>query len=401
MKPPNRALMIVSISVFLGSSTWFSGTAATPVLRKLWTLNDFQCAWLTVSVQLGFIVGTILFALFNLSDLFNTRKVFFFSALMGAIFNALFAGISQGLGMAVLFRFLTGLTLAGVYPVGMKIIAQWFHTGLGLRLSVLVGALTLGTACPYLIFAFGADFNWRYLMYLASFFSLLGGLIVLLSMSDGPNLKDAPRFDIKMVFKIFTYRKFRLQAFGYFGHMWELYAFWSLVGLYISASFAGQVSFPEKNLYLISFLAIAIGAFGCILGGWISRISGEKAAALISLLVSGSFCLFSGILYELPAWALVPLILVWGMFVIADSPQFSALAVNYCPPQYVGTALTIQNGLGFGITVVSIQLIAWLAGYVGWNIAFMFLAIGPLAGIISIFRLKPFTSDHCKRTLSI
>ena len=235
IKSPANALLLVSFSVFLSSSPWFSGTAATPLLRQLWNLSDVQSAWLTISVQIGFIVGTLLYAWLNLADIFSARKVFFVSAILGAFFNGAFAVFSNDLGSAVFFRFFTGITLAGIYPVGMKIIVQWYQTNLGWRLGVLVGALTLGTASPYLFFALGADFQWRILLLTASILCLLGGIIVWVAVPQGPYLGKTPPFNARMAFQMFKYRSFRLQAFGYFGHMWELYAFWSLAGAFLAA----------------------------------------------------------------------------------------------------------------------------------------------------------------------
>lgn len=382
----NRALFLVSLSVLLASSTWFSGTAAASVLRRLWGLNDVQSSWLTISVQLGFIFGTFLYAVLNLADIFKTRKVFFLSALLGAVFNAGFAMIGGGLSAALFFRFLTGVTLAGVYPVGMKIIAQWFRLRLGWSLGIMVGALTLGTAIPYLIFAVGANFDWRQLMIGASLLAVLGGLIILLGISDGPYLRKSPPFDMGAALRVFKYPKFRYQAFGYFGHMWELYTFWSLVSMYLSLSFVRKTSHFSDALPLISFLAIGVGILGCIGGGWVSKWVGERRVALFSLIGSGTFCGLSGFLFNLPPALLVSVVILWGIFVISDSPQFSALAAQYCPPEYTGTALTIQNGIGFGITVVSIQFIAWLSQSLGWQWVFVFLAAGPLFG--SLFMLK-------------
>lgn len=387
----SRALGLVSLAVLLASSTWFSGTAATPVLRRIWNLTEVQCSWLTVSVQLGFIIGTFLYAVLNLSDIFNTRKVFFVSAVLGAGWNAAFALLSQDFSLALVFRFLTGVTLAGVYPVGMKIIAQWFRSKLGWRLGIMVGALTMGTAFPYLIMALGADLDWRWLMLVASGLSLTGGAIVLSGLSDGPFLSRSAPFNPRMVFEIFHHRRFRLQAFGYFGHMWELYAFWSLVATFLAARFATSSSAWQSMTPLLSFIVIGVGTVGCILGGWISRSKGERKVALMSLLLSGTLCLTSWLLFELPPFILAITVLIWGLVVISDSPQFSALAARYCPPEYTGTALTIQNGIGFGITVISIQLTAWIAQSFGWRWAFVFLAIGPVLGIFSTHKLGAAT----------
>lgn len=393
MNKSAKALLLISLAVLLSSAIWFSGTAAASALKSLWRLNDIQSSWLTISVQIGFIAGTFLYALFNLGDIFKTRNVFFLSALIGAFFNAGFALFSRDLKMAVVFRFLTGISLAGIYPVGMKLVAQWFRERLGWRLGIMVGALTLGTAIPYLIFAVGADFDWRRLTLAASGLAAAGGALVKCGLPDGPYLKESPAFDMRAAFRVFRYRPFRLQAFGYFGHMWELYAFWSLSASYLAASFGKSSAGAPAAVSLVAFFTIGIGVFGCVLGGWASRFIGEKAVALASLAVSFVFCALSGFLFTLPAVFLIPAVLLWGIFVVSDSPQFSSLAAQSCPPEYTGTALTIQNGIGFAVTVVSIQFIAWISRCIGWQWAFTFLAVGPFLGAVAIFRL-----DHSEKT---
>jgi len=387
-KYSGRAVGLISLAVLLASSVWFSGTAAATALKEAWALSEVQASWLTVSVQIGFILGTFLYAIFNVADIFKARNVFFLSAAAGAAFNAAFALFSTGLPAAVLFRFLTGMTLAGVYPVGMKLIAQWERKRLGWGLGLMVGALTLGTAVPYLLFAIGADFDWRMLMYGASILAAAGALIVKFGLRDGPHLQTAARFDIHAAFRIFKLRDFRLQALGYFGHMWELYAFWSLAASFIAASFssAGRPASPPVPLFV--FLTISIGAAGCVLGGWASRRYGERAVALVSLAGSFLFCALSGFLFVAPGRLLLPAMLLWGILVISDSPMFSSLAAQTCPPEYTGTALTIQNGIGFAITVVSILFIAWVSRLVGWRWAFTFLAAGPFLGAAAMLRLR-------------
>ena len=384
---PQRALGLISFSVFLTTSTWFSGTAATPILRQLWELNDVQSSWLTISVQMGFILGTFLYAVLNLPDVFPARFVFCASAGFAAAFNAGFALLSQDLSTALVFRFLTGITLAGIYPVGMKLVAQWFQFRLGWRLGILLASLTLGPAAPYLLFALGAAPNWRLLLLIASGFSLLGGGLVLFFVPQGPFLRKTAAFDPRMAFQIFRFRAFRLQALGYFGHMWELYAFWSLAASFLAASFRHTGSRLGASVPLLAFIVIAAGALGCVLGGWISRRVGERAVALASLGVSGTLCALSWWIFEWDSHFVILAALVWGAFVIADSPQFSALAAQTCPPRYTGTALTIQNGIGFAITVISIQLTAWLAQLWGWKWAFFLLFIGPLLGASALLKL--------------
>jgi MFS family permease len=385
---PSRALLIVSAAVFLSTSTWFTGTAATPVLAGLWSLTDVQCAWLTIAVQLGFIIGTLLYAVFNIADIFSASRVFFFSACLGAVFNAGFGLVSMNLGQALVFRVLTGVTLAGIYPVGMKIVASWYRSGLGWRLGIMVGALTLGTAFPYFIHFLGTQFDWRLLVLTASFLTVAGGCLVFLGKTDGPYLRAGTPFKASMALRIFRHKAFRLQSFGYFGHMWELYAFWSLSGLFLSRSISRNNPAALEYLPLISFLVIGIGTLGCVIGGRISRSLGERRVALISLFISGVFCLSSWFIYTLPVFPQVFLVLIWGFFVIADSPQFSALAAKTCPPAYTGTALTMQNGIGFAVTVISIHTISLIARQTGWQWAFLFLLPGPLIGVYSTWKLR-------------
>jgi MFS family permease len=377
----SRALLVVSTAVLLAGSVWFSGTAAIPALRELWSLGDAQAAWLTVAVQLGFIAGTFLYSVTSVADVFNARRVFLVSALLGALFNAGFAWIASGLGPALVFRFLTGVTLAGVYPVGMKIVASWFREGLGWRLGVLVGALALGTASPYLVQALGAGFGWRALAGTASLAAVAGGLLVGLGLRDGPHLRSRAAFDVQAAARVFRDPAFRYTAFGYFGHMWELYALWGLVSFFL----AGKAARAE--IALVAFLTVAAGFVGCVGGGWISRRTGERRVALAALLASGTLCLGSGFAHALPNTALYAYLVVWGVVVVADSPQFSALAARYAPAEYTATALTVQNGIGFAVTVVSLQLLPLLARAIGWRWVFTTLAIGPFLGAAAMARL--------------
>ena len=396
----SRALAGVSLAVLLAGSTWFSGTAAIPTLRAAWGLSDAQGAWLTIAVQLGFISGTLLYAVLNLADVFNARRVFLVSAWLGALFNAGFAWLSGGLTGAVVFRFLTGVTLAGVYPVGMKIVASWFRTGLGWRLGVLVGALALGTASPYLIQALGAGVDWRVLASAGSVLALVGGTLLIGAVPDGPYLTTRAPFDASVAARVFARPAFRYTAYGYFGHMWELYALWSLVGFFLRDRFVGADVRWAAAIPLIAFATVAVGAAGCVAGGWASRRVGERQVALVSLLASGTLCVLSGFAQALPAPALVAYLIVWGFFVVSDSPQFSALAARYCPPEYTATALTVQNGIGFAVTVFSIQFLPWIAAHVGWRWAFTALAAGPLVGAQYMSKLRTVDSSSGRSSSS-
>lgn len=384
----SRALLWVSTAVLLAGSTWFSGTAAAPGLSAAWGLSPSEAAWLTTAVQIGFIAGTFLYAAFNVSDVWNARHVFAASALVAALANGVFAAFARSLGPALALRFVTGVSLAGVYPVGMKIVASWYRTGLGWRLGVMVGALVLGTASPYLIQAVGADFEWRTLVALSSGSAVLGALLVLVCLRDGPYLRAAARFDPRVMLAVFRHTPFRRAALGYFGHMWELYALWALVGLWLRERFVTASAPWPASVELVAFACVAAGLPGCVVGGWVSRTQGERAVALFALLASGGLSLFSGLAYALPPVALVAYVVAWGFFVVADSPQFSALAARHCPPEYTGTALTVQNGIGFAVTIVTIQLLPWLAVHVGWRWVFSVLALGPFFGAWSMWRLE-------------
>jgi len=384
----HRSLWLVSLAVFMASSVWFAGTAAAPALKQAWSLTPTRAAWLTLTVQAGFILGTLLYALFNIPDLFNARKVFCISAGLGAVFNAGFAYLAVNPEYALIFRFLTGVTLAGVYPVGMRIIAQWFEEGLGWGLGVMVGALTLGTAAPYGFFAIGADIDWRHILIVASVLAAAGGAVVGFGIKDGPYRRDVPPFDARAAVKIFRIRRFRLQAMAYFGHMWELYAFWALVGSWMGSRLSRTGTIMPGRLALATFAAIAFGAAGCLLGGAFSRSYGERRVALAAIVGSGILCAVSGWLYTLPSPVLLAMIFLWGGLVVADSPQFSAMAARFCPPRYTGTALTIQNGIGFTVTLASIQVTSWLAGIFGWRWALTALSLGPILGAAALIRLK-------------
>jgi MFS family permease len=378
-----RAFLVISLAVLLATSTWFSGTAAARELAGLWSLSPTQGARLTSATQWGFIVGTLVYAASNLADRFDARRVFCLSAIAGALCNLGFAWLSDGLMAALGLRFATGLALAGVYPVGMKLIASWYREGLGWRLGVMVGCLTLGTAFPYGVAALGLGLDWRALASIASLAAVVGGLLVVFGCGEGPLLRTRSKLDLRVIGRVFRHRPFRATAFGYFGHMWELYAFWSLAGMWLDARFESTTAWAER-VPLLAFAIVGVGALGCIGGGLLSRWIGERKVALLALFGSGVACLLSGFAYRLPPAALLAFLLIWGVLVVADSPQFSALAARHAPPEYTGTALTIQNGLGFLITTISIQLLPRVAELVTWQWSMTVLAIGPVIGVIFI-----------------
>lgn len=372
----------VSVAVLLASATWFAGTAVAPILVGVWHLDVTRAASLTSSTQLGFIVGTVLFAALNLADRYRARAVFALSALSGALANAGFA-MAPNLALAVPLRFLTGVTLAGVYPVAMKIVASFSTHGLGLRLGIMVGALGLGTALPFLLQWAAVGLDWRSIAGAGSVAAAAGAGIVWFLVPDGAHLGQRARFDLGAAWRVFADPAFRLNACGYFGHMWELYALWSLQVFFLRSALPAW----GEHVALIAFGVVAMGSVGCIAGGLWSRRTSEREVALFALVASTLACLLSPFAFALPPWALVVFMLGWGVVVVADSPQFSALAARLSPREYVGTALSVQNGVGFALTVVSIQLVAWLGDTLGWRYALVFLAPGPAFGAWSMYRL--------------
>jgi len=369
-----------------GMSLWFSGSAVVPALAREWHIDPGAANWLTLSVQLGFVAGTLLSAFFNLPDIISPRHLFTLTAIAGAIVNAAFGLVAHEIATAVVLRFLTGMFLAGVYPPAMKILATWFRHGRGLALGVLVGALTLGKATPYLVNGIGSA-NWRPNVLFVSLLGVIGALIVLLFVRDGPLGLPAARFDWKQVGRVFSNRGVRLANFGYFGHMWELYAMWTWIPFMIRASLSLRHSDPSLAEVAV-FLVIACGAAGCVIAGLIADRIGRTIVTSAAMAISGSCCLLIGFAFGAHPLVLLTIAAIWGASVVADSAQFSACVTELGDPQYIGTALTIQTCFGFLLTTISIELISRIEKLVGWRYAFVILAPGPLFGVLAMLRLR-------------
>jgi MFS family permease len=381
-----RALLLLALAEFLAMSLWFAASAVSPQIAREWHLDAASTAWLTLAVQLGFVAGTLISAIFNIPDVFTTRHVFAASALCGAVANFLMATMSRGATSAIALRFITGLFLAGVYPPGMKLIATWFREGRGLALGVLVGALTLGKASPYLINALGSS-RWRTNVAFTSLLALAASAIVAFSVREGPFALPRQPFDVSQVTAVFSNRGVRLANFGYFGHMWELYAMWTWVPAMLRASF---VLSGDRPLLADagSFIVIGSGAIGCVVAGRLADRLGRANIASGAMAISGTCCVVIGFLYGGPAIALLVVAAIWGASVVADSAQFSACVTELADPRYIGTALTMQTCIGFLITTLSIRLMPLVVTAAGWRLAFIALAPGPFLGIVAMMRLK-------------
>ena len=387
MKERNTFVLIIIVLAQFGcTSLWFASNAVMTELVSNFNLQASATGDLTSAVQFGFIVGTLVFAILTIADRFSPSKVFFISALLGAVFNIGLVYESNTYLSLLIFRFFTGFFLAGIYPVGMKIAVDYFDKGLGKSLGFLVGALVLGTAFPHLLKSFDGIIAWNSVVYSTSSLAVFGGLVIWLFVPDGPFRKASTGFDFSAVYYVFKDSKFRSAAFGYFGHMWELYAFWAFVPIMI-ASYNQRV--PEALLHISawSFVVIGLGAISCMLAGIVSIKRGTAKTAFFALTVSGICCLLSPLMFNVgKPFVFLGFLLIWGFFVIADSPLFSTLVAQNASPEIKGTALTIVNCIGFSITIISIQLLQYLYSQNGSNYIYLVLAIGPLFGLWALLK---------------
>ena len=386
MKIPAYILPVIVAAQFCCTSLWFAGNAVIADLLTAFALSVATLGHLTSAVQLGFIAGTLLFALLTVADRFSPSRVFFVCALVGASTNALCVWSGHTAGSLLLLRFVTGFSLAGIYPVGMKIAADYYGAGLGRALGYLVGALVLGTAFPHLLRALGGDWPWRAVLFITSGLAVLGGTLMLILVPDGPLRRAGRGLDLTAAWRVFRRPAFRAAAFGYFGHMWELYAFWAFVPVilehYLFASAPGRVSVAGW-----SFLVIAAGGVACVLSGYLSTRWGTRRVAALALGLSGACCLLSPFVpLGVGPGGMVVFFVFWGMMVVADSPLFSTLVARNAPVEVKATALTIVNCLGFAITIISIQLLNELRFVLPVHRLFVPLAVGPLLGLLGLLR---------------
>ena len=387
--PPARILPVIVFAQFAGTSLWFAGNAVLPELQQSLGLKQEALGLLTSAVQLGFIAGTLCFSILSLADRVSPRLLFLICAILGALTNGLVLFTSDSILSVLMLRALTGFLLAGIYPVGMRIAAGWYSTGLGKAIGYLVGALVLGTAFPHLLRALGADFAWQAVLLTVSMLAVSGGILLYLFVPDGPYMTKGAKFDISNLYQVFRAKEFKGAALGYFGHMWELYTYWAFIPVIL------RYTLPDLSVAGIafwSFAVIAAGAVGCVAGGYVSGRFGSGKIAFIQLFLSGVCCALSFfLLVPQQSYTILAFLIFWGIVVAGDSPQFSALTAKTAPAPLVGTALTVVTSIGFAISIISIQVMEFAIEHVPLRQALPSLVIGPVLGLFMLYR---FTLRH-------
>jgi MFS family permease len=385
-----RVLAVLAAAELLAMAPWFSASAVSPTLSRLWALSPGATAWLTISVQLGFVAGALVSAALILADRVSARRLIVGSALLAAL-ATLGVAAAPGVRSAIACRVLTGAALAGVYPPGMKIAAGWFKEGRGLAIGILVGALTLGSASPHLVRWVVPGSAWRIVLVVAAISAIVGGLLILFIPNEGPYAAPSPPFHLGAASRILKDGNVLLANLGYLGHMWELYAMWTWMAVFVAASEStrrGNQSDVSGLAAVVTFAVVGSGAIGCWLGGRYGDRWGRSLVTSVAMLVSGSCAIAVGLLFGGSLVVLVPLLLIWGVSVVADSAQFSAAVSELAPPEYVGTALTLQTSLGFLLTCVTIYLLPTVAAALGWRWSMSLLAIGPALGVWAMLTLR-------------
>jgi len=382
--PVRRGILpIIVFAQFCGTSLWFASNGILDDLSGAFHLPEAALEHLTSAVQLGFIAGTLVFALFTLADRYSPSRVFFWSAILGALFNAGMIWDGNTMTTLLVLRFATGFFLAGIYPVGMKIASDYFDKGLGVSLGYLVGALVVGTAFPHILRGSGESIPWQWVAGITSLLALTGGVLVAF-LPDGPYRKPMPSPDMTAFFRVFKNPGFRSASFGYFGHMWELYTFWAFVPVILTTYLQWHPQ-PDFPISLWAFFIIGIGGPACVLGGYLSKRLGEKKIATLCLILSGICCLVLpwAFTWENAFWFLA-FLLLWGMVVISDSPLFSTLVARNAPPSQKGTALTIVTSIGFAMTILSLEILGRLQLATPEPETYLLLAFGPVCGVLAL-----------------
>ena len=385
---PFFVLALISICLIGALGTWFSATVILPELTLRTQLGESQQVWLTNAVQLGFVLGAVLIAFFNISDSMSLTVLIALSCTLAALANLLLLWTDTPFGMITL-RLMTGAALSGVYPPVVKLIATWFQKGRGIAMGIIIGALTIGSAMPHLFRAIAAEANWMFVIWASSLTTFLAGLIFLFFISEGPFAFARTRFDPLQIIQVLRSKPLTLVNIGYVGHMWELYAMWAWILTFARFSEQRFEVFPFGTPEYFSFFIISVGAIGCVIAGRLSDVYGRCYTTAILMLVSG-VCAFSiGFLVDISPLLFTAVALLWGMTIVADSGQFSTAVTELSEPHLVGTALTFQMALGFGVTVIAVWLVPIAAQWLGsFRWAFLFLVPGPFIGAIAMLSLR-------------
>ncbi|WP_256752668.1 nitrate/nitrite transporter [Mesorhizobium sp. Mes31] len=385
-------LGLLCLAVMLSLTTWFSATAITPELKAAWQLSGTIEAWLTNGVQIGFVVGALVSSLVNLPDVVRLNRLMAVSALLAAAANACLLLQPGPIGL-VAARILTGVALAGVYPPALKLVSTWFIRGRGAALGAVIGALTLGSSLPHLFRALAGTLDWQLVVATASVTTLIGAGIFWFFASEGPHPFGKAVFDPRQIGAIVRDRPLVLVNIGYLGHMWELYAMWAWLLAYTRAALETQQQASPFLASLLTFCAIAAGVGGCLLGGVLSDRFGRSLTTAAMMIVSGLCALTIGFVFDGPLWLFALIAVIWGISVIGDSAQFSAAVTELGDRRFVGTALSVQLGLGFALTVLAIWLLPHVATLLGgWRWAFLMLVPGPLVGATAMLALRRLPS---------
>ncbi len=381
-----RMLVLLTGAVILSMTTWFSATAILPQLTAQWQLSGLAQTWMTNGVQLGFVAGALSLSLVNLPDIAPLRLLMGIAAALAAVFNLALL-LAPSAEVAIALRFLTGIALAGVYPPALKLVATWFVRGRGLAMGTMIGGLTLGSAFPHLLRALFAGLDWRFVVATASGLTLGGAIVFLALVREGPYPFSRAVFDPRQIGRVVRNRAVALANLGYFGHMWELYAAWGWFLAFASAASVTSAMSPA-GISLLVFGVVASGIVGCLIGGVLADRIGRTATTIIMMTLSGLCALAIGLSFDGPLWLFVGLAVLWGMTIIADSAQFSAMTTEVGDSDLIGTALAFQLGIGFALTIVSLTVVPMLAAAIGWQWAFVILAPGPLIGIVAMLLLR-------------
>jgi MFS family permease len=393
-----RALVVVASSQLLVLTLWFSASAVAPQLQTEWGLSTAATSWLTLAVQIGFVIGALTSALFNLPDLIPARRMFFVATITAVAANTALVFLSGSpIVAATALRLIVGVSLAGVYPAGLKVVSGWFTKRRGMALGVLVGALTVGSALPHLVR--GTGLEWRPVILISSVLAAIGGVLMLRFVRDGPYDTAASPFSLKLIGSVVANKGVRLSTYGYLGHMWELYAMWTWTAAFLFAS-AEAGGYSTAWVSTATFAIIAIGGVGSWWAGSLADRFGREWIAGGAMAISGAMALASPFVFGANPLLVIPLFLVWGLTVVADSAQFSALVTETADDRFRGTALTLQTAIGFMLTLVTIRGVPALADAVGWQWAFPWLALGPLVGIFAMMRLAAFRQGAQERELA-